>query len=487
MFTEIVCNSPASTFECLNGDTTFRQYESKGRCSPDSGECVYPVSVEITCENCTDACLTPCESLDCPSQTCQTSFCQINDSGGTPNCGYKIEADRAQCSQTDGSNGLCQAGSCVECIRDSDCADVSACTEDLCSLGLCVHNPITGTEEVCDGLDNDCDGHVDELEPRACSTACGSGSERCINGIWTPCDAQVPETETCDGEDNDCDGEIDELEDGDGDGFFPCDGDCDDSNSATYPGAPEICDGEDNNCDGTPDEGLLNIYFFDGDGDGVGVATNSITACTSPGPEWVESSNDCDDTNPTVAPGKPEYCDSVDRNCDGDPYDVGCTHGDEWLDCEIYASGTPTGVFANSFYARQVGVACTANEFCGTYWAKCRTKAAGDGHSHTVEFMMYDDGFTNVIAADDRHTVSTAGGTVPSGLIQDGTGARRRWFGSPVVSTEWGHTHQIDCHTLDAGFANLSEPSDAIRWNDPGLNFCTLGGTCRKFFGCKVR
>ncbi|MCK6586562.1 MAG: hypothetical protein HUU21_32765 [Polyangiaceae bacterium] len=57
-----------------------------------------------------------------------------------------------------------------------------------------------------------------------------------------------------------------ELIDNDGDGATSCD-DCDDADSATYPGATEVCDGKDNNCDGAIDEG--NVCCVDPDGDGV--------------------------------------------------------------------------------------------------------------------------------------------------------------------------------------------------------------------------
>ncbi len=64
--------------------------------------------------------------------------------------------------------------------------------------------------------------------------------------------------EICDGLDNDCDGIIpaDETTDADGDGFVACN-DCDDTDPAINPGAQEVCEGIDNNCDGHEDEDLV--------------------------------------------------------------------------------------------------------------------------------------------------------------------------------------------------------------------------------------
>ena len=57
--------------------------------------------------------------------------------------------------------------------------------------------------------------------------------------------------EVCDGVDNDCNGEVDEGFDADGDGFAPCVGDCDDEDDSRYPGAPDATqDGSDRDCDG---------------------------------------------------------------------------------------------------------------------------------------------------------------------------------------------------------------------------------------------
>ncbi len=81
---------------------------------------------------------------------------------------------------------------------------------DLIAALSAIAGTISG--ETCDGVDNDCNGQVDENLSRSCSNACGAvGSETCSAGAWGSCNVPTTPTETCDGVDNDCDGQVDET------------------------------------------------------------------------------------------------------------------------------------------------------------------------------------------------------------------------------------------------------------------------------------
>jgi hypothetical protein len=163
-------------------------------------------------------------------------------------------------------------------------------------------------------------------------------------------------TELCDGIDNNCNGPIDELnlmnffykdEDGDGHGTFlkqllactmplgyvTSTDDCNDDDPAIYPGAPELCDEKDNNCDGRSDENFNKTYFYDRDMDGLGDPESQVTGCTRP-IGTVDNFDDCDDTNPDIRGEIPSYGDR-----DGDGF------GDPRL---IFLSCTPPPGFVNN-------------------------------------------------------------------------------------------------------------------------------------------
>ncbi len=213
--------------------------------------------------------------------------------------------------------------------------------------------------ERCDGIDNNCNGEVDEGveltwyadadrdgfgDPDSAYAGCEGETGAVPNG--NDCDDAEPErypgnVEICDGIDNDCDGELDEgllsswWTDADNDGFgdpgtevVACrqppgtadnDGDCDDSAAPVNPDALEICDGIDNDCDGStdgPDAAGRGTWFLDADGDGHGDPDSPLSACTQPA-NSVTDATDCDDADFDINPDGNEVCDSIDNDCDG--------------------------------------------------------------------------------------------------------------------------------------------------------------------------
>lgn len=84
----------------------------------------------------------------------------------------------------------------------------------------------------------------------------------------------------------------------------------------------EVCNGEDDDCDGEIDEGVKTTFYRDSDGDSYGDPEDFIEGCEAPS-GYVDSSDDCDDSNGEVHPGATEICDGQDNDCNGIP-DEGC-------------------------------------------------------------------------------------------------------------------------------------------------------------------
>jgi hypothetical protein len=288
-------------------------------------------------------CLAPTPA-DCADENCDGNI----DEGLTCSCSSKPEVCNGIDDNCDGI---------VDNIPEVPCGlAIGACKPGVTTCGsdgkggqtVVCKGQVGPSPEVCDGIDNDCDGVVDQIarpcypastvgcsgdaNAWSCVGACKTGMQVCSAGVWQSCvGAVVPATEiVCDGIDNNCDGRVDENNPSATEVCYPtgtagcdmatgkCIGQCSlghwacasNKSGLVCVGAhtpiTELCNGKDDDCDGLVDEDFPTLHqpcnqqSCQGAGEFVCNAAGTDVECTVSA------------TGPS-----PEVCDGRDNDCDG--------------------------------------------------------------------------------------------------------------------------------------------------------------------------
>jgi hypothetical protein len=213
---------------------------TEGVCDPGTGDCVaQPANEGGSCDD-GDICTEPdvCTAGDCSGSQLAPRPCYTGDAAtrnvgvcqdGTETCsnnswgecvgevtpGTEV-CDAAMldedCDGSQNEDCACEEGDTMPCGTDEgECVAGTQTCDSTGTWGECV-GAVGPSEEICDGLDNDCDGSVDE---GLGTTTCGVGEceetvDNCVAGEPQECVPGEPTAEICDDKDNDCDGKIDE-------------------------------------------------------------------------------------------------------------------------------------------------------------------------------------------------------------------------------------------------------------------------------------
>lgn len=163
-------------------------------------------------------------------------------------------------------------------------------------------------DEICDGIDNDCNGMIDDGAP-------GDNTFYPDTDMDGYGDINDPGIMSCTAPEGYVDNNLD----------------CNDDEESINPGAPEICNGIDDDCDADVDdndEDLVseNLYYVDSDFDGYGDVNDEspVTGC-SPPPGTADNNLDCDDNDPDINPDSDEICgNEIDDNCNMQTDEMPC-------------------------------------------------------------------------------------------------------------------------------------------------------------------
>ena len=316
---------PADGIECLDQGVCRG---TRVACIGGEWRCDYPESFEFGAEQ-------SCDGLD-------------NDCDGTPDDDIDLTSDAANCAFCGNAcvfqnaagvcfESSCELGGCDEGWHSVDGNDGNGC-EYAC-------NETQDGVEVCDQLDNDCDGTADEgFDVESDIAHCGACNRECVVANATPaCREGACAIERCDA------GWVD-LDD---DPLTGCEFACEVTNDGI-----EACDGNDNDCDGAVDEGydLQTSLDHCGACDRACAFDHGSARCAEGLCDFVQCDNNYWNVNEELADGceyecvlsrgGEEACDLVDNDCDNaidEEFDVSSdpSHCGGCGRVCIYANGTP--------------------------------------------------------------------------------------------------------------------------------------------------